>query len=347
MGSVRIREGYDDAFRDLLELGWTDGLPVIPATPERVESMLDGYPGDPDEIVGVVPPRLGELTPRVVAVNSAMAGAPADCLGLIVQVMQAILEPGFNLPAVQATTHPVGPCIIISGPIAEKLGIQSGSGCLGPTFRTNIAIGRAVRLMLMNVGGAFPGTTDRSVMGSPAKLSFCFADRSSDNPWPTIAHEHTGDPEASTITVVPTESPHNVNDHFSYTGVGVLTMIAHSLANVGSNDNYRTEATPLVILAPEHAATIARDGFSREDVRQFLSAHSTTRLDRWSWENQNGRFRNLIPKLYRQAPGSVEIPMISSADQLVLAVAGGPGKHSAVVPTFGGAHAVTVPIVNT
>lgn len=339
--SLEVSDDIQEAYLALLERGWTDGLPVIPATPERVDAMLGDWEGDPDEALGLVPPRMGELTPRVCAINAVMAGCTRTHLPLMVSALRAMLDPVFNLHGMQTTTHPVGACIIFSGPRAREAGVHSGSGCFGPGFHANAVIGRAVRLVLLNVGGAAPGTVDKATFGTPAKYTLCFADRAEDNPWPTIAEEWTGSRSGSTVTVVPTEGPHNVNDHYSTTGFGVLTMVAHSLATIGSNDPYYPDSTPVVVLSPEHAANVIAEGYSRQDVKEFLVHHARVELRKWSLENQDGRFRSKWPRLYKFADKDVTIPVIGSADKVILAVAGGAGKHSMVIPTVGIGAAVT------
>jgi hypothetical protein len=328
----------------MLELGLTDGLPVIPPTPERVDALLEGCNRDPDDVIGVIPPRKGRLTVRLCAVNAVMAGCSENHLGLVIRAIEAMLEPPFNLHGLQTTTHPVGPCIIVSGPIADQVGVHSGSGCVGPGFHANSAIGRAVHLILRNVGGAVPGTTDAATLGTPSKRGLCFADIREGNPWPTLAEEWTGDASKSVVTVVPTEGPHNVNDHYGATGAGILTMVARSLATIGANDPYYPDSTPVVVLGPEHARTVAADGFSREDAKRFIAEHARIELRNWSHDNQEGRFRKKRPLLYGEADEHTTIPVVSSPDHLVLLVAGGVGKHSLVIPTVGVGVRVTVTV---
>jgi hypothetical protein len=341
MTRLQVSEDPARAFLDLLDAGVTDGLPVVPPTPGRVEALLERYEGDPDAVLGQVPPRNGELTPRLAAVNAVMAGCLPVHLPVVVRALQAMLEPPFNLEGIQTTTHPAGPCVIVSGPAAREAGVDAGAGCLGPGFHANGAIGRAIHLVLRNVGGAVPGEGDGSTMGSPAKRGLCFADRD-DGPWPTLAEELTGDRDASVVVVVPSEGPHNVNDHFSTTAVGVLSMVARTLANVGSNDAYYPAATPVVVLSPEHARTVAASGCSRDDARRFLAESASRELGAWSPENQEGRFRRKWPARYGAADEHTRVPFVESPDRIVLAVAGGPGKHSAVLPTPGFGSAVSL-----
>lgn len=331
----------EDAWREMLARGLTDGLPVVAPTRERVERMLEGLERDPDEELGAIPPRRAPLTIRLTAVNAVMAGCDAIHLPLVIRALEAMLDPAFNLNGLQTTTHPVGPCLFFSGPVAVQAGVHGGPGCLGPGFQANAVIGRAVHLVLRNVGGAVPGRTDAATMGTPAKRTFCFTD-ATDSPWPSLAEATTGDPTASTVTVVPSECPQNVNDHYSSTGFGVLQMVAMSLAGLGPNDPYYPDSTPMVVLGSEHARTVAGDSYTREDAAAFIAEHARTQLAQWSPENQRGRFREKWPLLYGAASELVTIPSVTSADHVILVVAGGVGKHSMIIPTVGIGRGVTV-----
>jgi hypothetical protein len=209
---------------------------------------------------------------------------------------------------------------------------------MGPGWPANARIGRAVRLILMNVGRARPGDGDMATFGCPAKWSLCFTDQEvpvpGGNRWPTLAEENTDSADASVICAIGGEGPLNVNDHFSVTASGLLKMVAHSLANVGSNHSHNPRSTPMVVLGPEHAAVIAAEGFTRDDAREFIARHARIPLGKWSPEARKGRFRDRYPKLYKHADDWDEVPVVASED-LILAVAGGPGKHSVVIPSFG------------
>ena len=316
----------------------SDGLPIFAPTRERIRPLLDYAMKNGEEVIGVVPPGNGVLTYEVAAANAAMTGCSPAQYWLVTEIMKAILGGEFNLLSIQATTHPAGPCILVSGPIAAEVGIHGGSGCMGPGWAANARIGRAVRLILMNVGRARPGVNDMATFGCPAKWSLCFTDQEvvppEGNRWPTLGEEISGSPEASVICAIGGEGPLNVNDHYSTTASGLLKMVAHTLACVGSNHSHNPRSTPMVVLGQEHAAVIAAEGFTRDDAREFIARHARIPLARWSPEARNGRFRNRYPKLYKNADDWDEVPVVESED-LILAVAGGPGKHSVVIPSFG------------
>ncbi|MFT4212919.1 MAG: hypothetical protein QM626_13730 [Microbacterium sp.] len=314
-----------------------DGMPLFAPTRERVAHLLEFVPQSGETVIGEVPPANGTLTYSVAAANAAMTGCTPPEFWLVTEVLAAVLGGEFNLLSIQATTHPAGPVILVSGPVAAQLGVHGGSGCMGPGWPVNARVGRAVRLALMNVGGARPGGLDMATFGGPAKWSLCFSDQPVDveaNRWPTLAEEQTGSPDTSTVTVIGGEGPLNVNDHFSTRATGLLRMIAHTLATVGSNHAHNPRSTPMVVIGAEHAAVIAGDGFTRDDARAFIARHARIPLSQWSKEARDGRLRNRYPKLYGDADDQDEVAVVAPED-LVLAVAGGPGKHSVVIPSFG------------
>lgn len=316
----------------------SDGLPVFAPTRERIRPLLDFVQMAGSESLGPIPPGNNELTYEVAAANAAMTGCSPAQFWLVTEIMKTLLGGEFNLLSIQATTHPAAPCVLVSGPAANLAGIHGGSGCMGPGFAANARIGRAVRLILMNVGGARPGGLDMATFGSPAKWSLCFTDQevvtTDGSRWPTFAEENTGNPQASVICAIGGEGPLNVNDHYSHTASGILKMVAHSLASVGANHSHNPRSTPMVVLGPEHASVVAAEGFSRDDARDFIARHARIPLAKWSPEAREGRFRNRYPKLYRHADDWDEVSVVTGED-LVLAVAGGPGKHSVVIPSFG------------
>lgn len=329
------------AINDLFHLrGWTDGFPIIPPTERLVEEMLAYCDRPWDRPISTIPPRYGEATPIRLATNAVMAGCRAEYFPVVIAAIEALCEETFNLYGLQATTHLVSPLIIVNGPIARELGINSGYSALGSGCRSNATIGRAVRLSLVNIGSAQPGTGDMATFGSPAKYSYLAAENEAESPWEPLHVERGFQPEASTVTVVGAECPHNVNDHQSITGVGILRMIAGTLATTGNNDVYNLEPHPAIVIGPEHARTIAADGFSKADVKRHVFENATLPLQRFSQENIDRRFLVTHKERYGDANSSTPVPMFQRPEDLLVVVIGGAGKHSAVVPTFG----VTVPV---
>ena len=332
---VEVADEYGAVQELFLSKGWGDGLPVVPPTPGRVEAMLadrgvEGRDSIEDTFSDTgkmeVPPNWGEATLEKIAINAVMAGCRPEHYPVVVAAVRAMTDPAFNLYAIQATTHPCAPLVIVNGPIREKLGMNSGSGAYGPGWRANAVIGRAIRLILLNVGGAHPGSGDMSTQGAPSKYSYCVAENEEGNPWEPLHVERGFSPERSTVTVVAGEPPHNINDHTGSSAADILTIVAGAMAVTGANNAY-TGGETLLALGPEHAATIARDGLSKDDVRDWLHERARIPLERYTEETMLERFG-------RVPDGPV--PMVGSREDLAIIVLGGPGKHSSWVPTFGG-----------
>jgi hypothetical protein len=230
--------------------------------------------------------------------------------------------------------------LIFNGPAAKEAGLNAGQNAMGNYFRANAVIGRAVRLSLVNIGAAIPGTGDMATTGTPAKFTFCVAENEDNSPWDPL-HVELGFPrEASAVTVIAAEGPHNVNDHESLNAEGILTMVAGTMAITGSNNPYYP-GQPLLAFGPEHAATVANDGMSKADVRQWLFEHATLPLSRFSKETIERRFRRKLASEYAEAPLDAPVRMFAKPEDLVIIVTGGAGKHSQYVPTFGNTRAAT------
>ncbi|MFH1487004.1 MAG: hypothetical protein ABIH46_13105, partial [Chloroflexota bacterium] len=319
--------------------GWTDGLPIVPPTEERVINMMGGTKKGPQELIATIPPKWGPATVENVAINAVMAGCVPEYMPVIIAAMQAMTEGHFNLYGVQATTHPVAPLAIVNGPIAKKLDINAGYGLFGPGTRANAAIGRAIRLILVNVGGAVPGRLDRATHGQPSKYSYCIAENEDENPWEPLHVELGFAPDVSTVTVCPSESPHNINDHDSNTAVGILTTVAGTMAITGSNNTHMMGGEPMVAFGPEHAATVAKDGLSKADVKKFL--FEKARIPYSKLPPEAIERRRKTPERYGSFDENTNFPVCQSPEDIMVIVAGGAGKHSLFIPTFGLARAAT------
>lgn len=307
-----------------------DGLPIIPPTRERVAAMLRFTDRDPAENLGAMPPRYGDATVEKIAINAVMAGCAPEYLPVLITAVAAMLEPRFNLYAVQTTTHPCAPLVIVNGPIAREIGVNCRYNVFGPGSRANATIGRAIRLMLLNLGGAMPGVLDHATQGQPSKYSFCIAENEHENPWEPLHVERGFKPEVSTVTVCPVENPHNINDHVSRTAKGVLTTIASAMAGMGSNNAYLF-GDPILCLGPEHAAVINNDGLGKDDIRKFLFEHARTPRELWKSAGSFGLYTEHVSVF----EGESSIPLVKRPEDFVIIVAGGPGRHSSWLPTFG------------
>ena len=267
---VALADDSPEALWDLLAArGWGDGLPVVAPTRERVARMLDASDLDPGTVLGVVPPRDGAATLRVVAVNAVLAGCPPAVLPVVAAAVRALHQPEVNLRGVQSTTHPVAPLVIVHGDVVDRCGFNAGTGTFGPGTRPNATVGRAVRFVLVHVGGARPGAGDAATQGQPSKYTYCIAEHTTASPWPAY-HRSRGVDAPSAVTVACGENPHNVHDMESDEPVRLLTKAASVMATLGTNNACISQGEFFVVLCPEHAATIAAAGWSRADVQSFL-----------------------------------------------------------------------------
>jgi len=341
-GDARVVEAPDDIddFQSwLMERGWGDGLPAIPPTRERVRRMLSATRRRPDEVAAIVVPRLGRATVEAIAANAVMAGALPEHLSVILAAVEAVAEPAFNLQAIQTTTHPCSPLVIVNGPVARRLGIHAGGNVFGQGARANAVIGRALRLILQNVGGARPGKEDRATHGHPGKYSYCIAENEGASPWEPLSVERGFSLEESTVTVCGSEAPHNINDHASTTPEAIVTTVASVTATVGSNNIY-LGGEPLIVLGPEHAATAASSGWSKDDFRRAVWEKAVVPLARFAPENI-ARFATIHPEGFKDRPAGAAARVARDWRDIMVVVAGGAGKHSALLPTFGATRSVT------
>jgi hypothetical protein len=322
-------------FEAFTSRSWADGLPIIPPTEERVRAMLGQRDGG--KTLGVMPPLWRQVTLEKLAVNAVMAGCAPPAFPIIVAAVEAMLDRAFNLYGVQATTHPVAPLLVVNGPYGRELGLHGGSGCFGPGFRANATIGRAIRLILLNVGGAWPGRFDMATQGSPAKYSYCIAENEAASPWGPMA---SGD----TVTVYGGEPPHNVNDHVATTASGILTTLCDTAVSLGSNVGwYFSQSQLMVVLGPEHAKTIADDGFTRADVQRFVYEHARLSLGQLKLGGMWG-MHDWPRWMTAVTDPATLLPQVPSPDDIFVVVAGGSGKHSVVVPNCTFSRAVSRPI---
>ena len=246
-----------------------DSLPVVPPTPERVARMLAAVPNDPLEVIGRIPPCYGEATVEKIAANAVMAGCLPPLMRVLIPLVRAVCDERFNAHGVQATTQFAAPLIIVNGPVRGELGFHSSQNVFSNVARANSTVGRALQLMLLNLGGARPDGIDMSTMGNAGKFSFCIAENEEESPWEPLHVEMGLRPDQSALSLFACGSPHGISEQASRTARGVLKTITYSLATTWTYRSCRAFEV-LLILAPEHVKTIARDGWSKQDVRQYL-----------------------------------------------------------------------------
>ena len=332
---LELEDSPEAVLAEFCKREWCDGLPIVPPTEARVRAMLGGRDGA--RSLGAMPPLWRQATLEKLAINAVMAGCEPAYFPVVVAAVEAVLDPAFNLYGVQATTHPVAPLIVVNGPYGKSIGVHGGQGCFGPGFRANATIGRAMRLILMNIGGAWPGRGDMATQGSPAKFSYCIAENDEASPW---APMRAGD----TVTVYGGEPPHNVNDHVATTAAMVLTTLANTAITLGSNVGaYFSQAQLMVVLGPEHAKTVADDGLSREDVQRFVYENARLPLGLLKLGGMWG-MHDWPAWMNAIRDDEARPPRVPSPDDVFVLVAGGSGKHSAVVPNCTFSRAVSRPI---
>jgi hypothetical protein len=323
-----------DEFEFFLEKEWSDGFPVVTPTEARVQWMLKGTQRDPDELIGNIPPALGSATVRTVALHAVMAGCKPEYLPVVLGGIKLMLRPEFCLNGVQGTMHGVAPLMIVNGPYAAKIGLHGGNGCFGPGFRANASIGRAIRLMLMNLGGGIAGVASATVFASPLRYTACITENMEYSPWDSLAVSRGYSPEDNVITCVMVESPRLFFDDVSHEPERLLIGIADSMTAMGSW-NMHTRSDMMVAIGPQHAAICANAGMSRADVHRRLSeiACRTVRdLKRaGNWRRERALRVNINPD-----DDDGFVPAIKDPRDLHLIVAGGQGVATAICHGWGG-----------
>ena len=272
-GTLRSRKiEYADA-DDPVELcygrGWTDGLPVTPPTDERVIAMLKGTTRRPDEVIGKMPPFLADCTVEKVAINAVMAGCKPEYMPVLLAAIEAALEPVFTLHGVLATTYFSSPIIIVNGPIAKKIGMNSGINALGQGNRANATIGRALNLIVLNVGGGRPGEADRSTLGAPSKYTLCFAEDESNPEWEPLSVARGLARGASAVTLFQGHGPEAFVDQKSRTPEALTRSFASSLVKIG-HPKLVQSARAILVLSPEHYAIYREAGWDRKRIERAL-----------------------------------------------------------------------------
>lgn len=268
LASRRIELGSEeDEFEAIFARGWSDGLPLVPPTETRVERMLSGTDRAPDEVVCLMPPDLVPCTVEKVAVNAVMAGCRPEYLPVVLAAVEAATTDAFNIHGLAATTYFSGPILIVNGPIARRIGMNSGINALGPGNRANATIGRALNLVVRNVGGAVPGGVDRAALGSPGKLTFCFAEDEQGSPWEALSVERGYPPEVSTVTLFAGHGPHEIVDQLSRSAGSLAGSFAGQLRSV-AHTKLALNYDAIVVVSPEHARVFAEAGWSKARLRQ-------------------------------------------------------------------------------
>lgn len=326
IAGVRTHEVADPAaaIEYCYEQGWTDGLPVIPPSDNLVHAMLEWAGRPPEEVVATHAATGRRCSVFSAAVNAVMAGCLPEYFPIILAALEAMDQPGYNFHASTASTGGSAPLLIVSGPIAEEIGMNSGAGVFAPGNRANATIGRAIRLIILNVFKMIPGISDQSTQGNPGKYSFCIAESATANPWEPLNVERGYPSDVSTVTVYAGAGFANIENHGAHDPEGILLSVADSMANLGCI----SPGQSVVVFSPEHAAIVASKGWSKREVREFIYANA----------------RRSLLDLKRagkvQAEPSPDDARTYShrgrdADDILITVAGGDaGGHSAFIPSW-------------
>jgi hypothetical protein len=356
-GATSILDAEHDELVELFYAeGWTDGLPVVLPSVDRVQQMLDARGMDPDEVLGVIPPRGLTATRRLVAINAVMAGCVPDHLPIVEAALQAALAPEHNLNGVTCTTHMCVPLIIVNGPQRIEHGFNATDGVFGNGSRANGAVGRALRLVCWNLGGARPGDQDKSTLSHPGEWTFCIAEDEEGSPWAPLHVERGMAPGTDAVTVFACEAPH------SLVAVGspenMLSRIVDHLGSRGSNNSeYRWGAGGqlMVTVNAEQAERFADDGWAKRDVKQYLWEHSTCKVhertdDADVYTSEIGTRQGYLARGLAWADWSdpeADLTITPSPDDIHLVVAGGRSYFASVLPGWGpfGGYAATRPVL--
>ncbi len=323
-----------DPFEALYARGVTDGLPVVPPTRERVQGAVAASGREASALVALVPPNFGRATVEKIAINAVMAGCRPEYLPVVIAGVEAMCDEAFDLHGVSATTNFPAPLFVINGPVRKRLDVNCSAGVFGSGWRANATIGRALRLIAVNVGGAVPGVVSMSTLAHPGRYTYCIGENEEESPWEPLSVEHGFDPGDSTVAVFAGEAPHGVYDHSSRTARDLLITIGKSL-EVISHHKSTHHGDTLVVLSPEHARTVAADGWGKAEMRRFL------------WERLRKPVKELIPgvdggeglpahvlaKFPHPETDETQIPKFREPENLKFLVAGGTaGRFSAVIP---------------
>lgn len=267
----------EDPFEAMFDRGWSDGLPLVPPTPERLERMLAGTTRDPGDIVATIPPNLVDASVEKVAINAVMAGCRPEYLPIVIAGLEAVCNDDFNMHGVLATTMGVGPILVVNGPIRHEIEMNSGINALGQGNRANATIGRAVQLCVRNIGGGRPGEIDRATHGQPGKLGLCFAEDEEGSSWPSLSETRGVPAGSSAVTAFCGEAPRIIFDQLSRSPESLTASIAQvMMANVHPRIS---GMDTLLVLCPEHMARYTDAGWSRERFEAELRRHLELDVD--------------------------------------------------------------------
>lgn len=327
----QIFEFFDDCY----EKGWTDGLPVYPPTKRMLQRMLACTDRKRDDVIGIIPPLNGAATVEKIAINAIMAGCRPEYLPVIITAIEAMVHPDYNLYGRQTTTHPGAHLMIVHGPIRKEIDVNCRTGLFGHGWRANATMGRALRLIMINVGGNKPGITDMATHGHAGKFTYTMGEDEEHSPWEPFHVERGFARDVSAVTMVCAEAPHNINDQKSKTPHLYLGSAASAMSHLGANGLYRSglKSEQLLVIPAETAQWLFDQGWSKQDVKQclFEQARQPVRnmRDRGGWD------MSPLPKFVDMNDDNALVPIVGRAEDLLIFVAGGFQRHMNFIPTSG------------
>ena len=321
-----------DEFEEFFARGVTDGLPVVPPTRARVELMLGGTRRDRAEQIGEMPPNYGRLTVEKIAINAVMAGCRPEYLPVLIAACECAVDPAFNLHGMSGSTHFSAPLIVVNGPVRGRIGLNASFGVFGPGYRANATLGRALRLLMINIGGARPGETSMSTFGHPGRYTYCIAEHEEASPWPPFHTSRGLVAGQSALTLFAGEAPHGISDHASRTARALAGSIGWSMAGIWNSKHFPLYSHTMLVVGPEHARTIAGDGWSREDLARHLFETIRVPYRTLLPDDAHGEGTNLRYAKPPPAPDA-PVPKFPSPGELHVLVAGGTaGRFSVAIP---------------
>jgi hypothetical protein len=310
--------------------GWTDGLPVVPATEGAIHSMLDAAGLDPDAEIAFIEQRQVSVTAEKVAINAVMAGCKPEYMPVVVAAIKGIGDPRYSYHGPSTSTGGAAVFMLVNGPIAGEIEMNYGDNLFGPGWRSNATIGRAVRLAMRNVIGTMPGQLDRSTYGHAGKYTFCIAENEKDSPWLPVHVERGFKPEQSTVTVFAALAPYQYYNQLSNSAEGILTTTCAHLrisSGLGMQPQY------FLLFSGEHIQVMDKEGWSKDDIRRFCFEHTQNSVS--ALKRMNLRSGEIKPE-----DETTMFSLVSSPEDFIVVAAGGPaGAFSSFIPGWGGKRA--------
>ena len=343
---IELEDSWETINAYFLERNWTDGLPIVPPTEDRVQAMIDYVNTElgwkPDDLIGALPPKNGMATVEKIAINAVMAGCRPEYMPVLVGTVKGMAVPAFNLFGVQTSTHNTSVLTIVHGPIRKRLDINWGYNVVASRWHSTTTIGRAIRFIMTNIGG-IPGATNIHTQGHIARFEHCIAENEDENPWEPLHVERGMHPEESAVTVFAACPAMMVDDNSgSRSAKELLNTFARSVAYVG-NRNINGEGEPLIIMCPTHARLLSNGGYSKADVKRFLWERARVPFGHIPTGNLQSYSERFL-KFYGDFGPDYGVPFADRPEDIVIVIMGGQGTHSLSVQTLLGSKSQTVPI---